>query len=103
MAGQTAAGIEIKVVANAAITLPATEVLTFAFQTSDSATGTFADYATLSLTGATGDTEFAAGDELFRYVPDRELAGEIHSKLVLTPDSTSLASSVNAYIVAITN
>ncbi len=99
--GQTSGGVEIKVTTNAAMTLPEDEVLTFEFQTAAATGGTFATYQTLTMTGGTGDTDFAEDAELFRYIVDRELADEIYSKVVLTPDSTSLASSVNAYLVIV--
>jgi len=99
--GQTSGGVEIKVTANAAMTLAEDEVLTFEFQTAAASGGTFATYATLTITGGTGDTVFAEDDELFRYIADRELADEIYSKVVLTPDTTSLASSVNTYLVIV--
>lgn len=99
--GQTMAGVEIKVKAAAAMTIVDGETVTMEVQTSATSGGTFVTYSAHSVTGATGNTVLAAGDTLVTAVMDRELSGEIYTKIVLTPDTTSLASSVDADLVFI--
>ena len=100
--GGVAGGVEIKVVCETGFTLPQAEDLVMVLQTSATLAGTYAAYTEVVITGATGDTVFAVGDEIFRLIPDKEMVDQIYSKLTITTASDLSAGAVDAYFVAVT-
>lgn len=100
--GQVVGGMEVKVTVDTAFTLPDAEDLVFEFLTATETAGSFSAYATQTLTGGTGGTAYVAGDELFRYVPDREMVDQIYTKIAITTASDLIAGKVDAYLVSLT-
>lgn len=97
--GGSHAGLEIKTVADTAITIAATETLLVEIQTSTTESGTYTTVFSETITGA--PTTIAVGDEVHTpWVPNVEgdLNNIMWAKVKITASADQSGAAVNSYI-----
>jgi len=97
--GNTDAGVEIKIKANASFTLADTETITFSIATSATESGSFVLLSTFKVITASGATAVAVGDLLASYILPVENVDLPWAKISVVTSSASTGAAIDGYIV----